>query len=126
MFAHGANPDGALAPRTRPAAPAVHGSSPVSRESATPVSRAVRPHSLPRGFEQGSKSLVVELTHLFPRVDPRAPQGLAPIDVADAGDHALVKQHLTDRSSVEFPRSADCFGERPVLRQDVRTKMAHA
>src|SRR5438270_3252358 len=125
MFAHGSNPDRALAPRTRPAAPAVHGSSPISGKSAPKVSRAVRPHCLPRGFEQGSKSLVVELTYRFPRVDLRAPQRLASIDVADAGDHALVEQHLTDRSSIEFPRSGDSFGERPILRQDVRTKVAH-
>src|SRR5438270_13387250 len=125
MFAHGSNPDWSLAPRTRPAAPAVDGTPPISGKSAPKVSRAVRPHCLPRGFEQGSKSLVVELTHRFPRVDLRAPQGFAPIDVADAGDHALVKQHLTDGSSVEFPRSGDSFGERPILRQDVRPEMGH-
>jgi hypothetical protein len=83
----------------------VHRTHAVTRKPAPHSAGKIQSHCLTCGVKELSKSFVVELAPGFPGIDPPVPERLTSIDVADAGDHALVEHHLAYRHLVQLSRS---------------------
>src|SRR3989442_3404129 len=79
-------------------------------------------HQVARGHVERAKPLVIQRSRRHPGIQPKRPERLALIDVADAGADTLLQQQLTKRGCLRAASAADDAIQIKRVDQDVRPK----
>src|SRR5262245_51997765 len=98
--------------------PAVAGKAPVM------TARQVGAHGVSSVHEELRQLLVGELARRLPRIHALVPHRLAPVDVADAGGHLLVREQLADGGRAARAGALEHAAHVPFIGQDVRAEVA--